>query len=507
LRWQGDEYSYSDLEDFTNRFSNGFLSLGVAKGDRVSVMMRNRPEYLWTLWGLAKIGALPVTVNVSAKGDLLAYYMAQSRSSWLVVADEFAPAITPLIGILPELKGVLLADYGREARALDWGQLQVVALNDLERASAAPTPLEAVDGADPSAIFYTSGTTGPSKGVLTPHSQACSLAREIVGYFGLGPGDVLFTCLPMFHVNAVWYTCCAAVEAGAAAALVPRFSASAFWKEVNATGATQFNFMGSMVNIIKSLDPTSAERSHDVRCSLIAPAPQGLVDLFRDRYGIEVITGFGATETYLTTRMRTWQVPEKVGTAGTVSPGGQVHVVDEHGEPVESGVRGELVVRPDDRGWIMSGYFERPSETDQVLSEGWFHTGDSGFFDADGYLHFVDRIKDSIRRRGENISAFEVESQVAKHPDVAEVAAIPVPSELGEEEVMVWIVPREGSEIDPVELVRFCEEQMARQMVPRFVELVAELPKTPTSRIEKYKLRQMAAERRKRLWDRERERT
>lgn len=506
LRWQGESFDYGDLETLTNRYANGFAELGVVKGDRVAVMMRNRPEYLWVLWGLGKIGAIPVTINLSAKNDLLAYFIAQSRSSWVVLADEFAAAVGALAPRLPDLEGVLLADAETSEHFDDAG-VEVVPLSKLELAPATEPQLDAVDGTDPAAIFYTSGTTGPSKGVLTPHSQPRALSREIVSYFDLGSDDVLFSCLPMFHVNAVWYTSYSAIEAGASVALVERFSASRFWDQIDSFGATQFNFMGSMANIIKSLDPTDAERNNQVRCSLIGPATADVIELFRDRYGIEVITGYGSTELYLACRFRPSRLPEKIGTAGESSPGSRMRIVDENGEPVETGVAGEINFQPDDPGWRMNAYFDMAEATENAFDGEWFRTGDRGFVDEDGFLHFVDRIKDSIRRRGENISAFEIESAVQKHASVEEVAAIPVPSELGEDDVMVWIVPRPGASLEPEELIAFCEEQMGRYMVPRFVEIVEELPKTPTSRIEKYKLREWAAERRERLWDRDRQAT
>lgn len=502
LRWQGEEFSYGDLEAITNRYAGGFADLGVEKGERVAVLMRNRPEYFWTLWGLGKIGAIPVTINVSAKGDLLAYFISQSRSTWLVLADEFAEEITELTGQLPDLRGVLLADSDSNEQLKASG-LQVLPLREVAAGPAKRPALDLVDGSDPAAIFYTSGTTGPSKGVLTPHSQPRALAEQIVDYFELSSEDVLFTCLPMFHVNAIWYTGYSAILAGASVALVERFSARRFWSDIEEAGATQFNFMGSMANIIKSLGPTDAERNNQVRSSLIGPATREVIELFADRYGIEVITGYGSTELYLACRFRPKLVPEKIGTAGEVSPGGELRIVDENGEEVEIGVAGELTFKPDDPGWRMNAYFDMPEATSDSFVDGWFRSGDRGYFDSDGFLHFVDRIKDSIRRRGENISAFEIESQVNKHPGVEEVAAIPVPSELEEDDIMIWVVPRPGHEFSPDELVEFCESKMGRYMVPRFVEIVDGLPRTPTNRIEKYKLREWARERRKDLWDRE----
>jgi carnitine-CoA ligase len=504
LAWEDERWSYADLEAITNRYANAFAGLGVAKGDRVAILMRNRPEYYWVLWGLGKLGAIPVTINTSAKKDLLAYFIAQSRSGHLVLADEFSGEIAELLPQLPHLRGLILADADSNPAFADSG-LEVLPLRELERGDATRPALDLVDGTDPAAIFYTSGTTGPSKGVLTPHSQPMALAREIGSYFELGPEDVLFTCLPMFHVNAVWYTGYAAIEAGASVALVERFSARNFWKQIDTYGATQFNFMGSMANILRTLDPSEEERRNQVRSSLIGPATADVIELFRERYGIGVITGYGSTEMYLMCRFKPWEVPDKIGTAGAVSPGGRLRILDEDGEECPTGVAGELVIKPDDPGWMMNGYFEMPEATDKAIRDGWFHSGDRGFLDEDGYLHFVDRIKDSIRRRGENISAFELETQVDKHPGVQEVAAIPVPSELGEDDIMIWLVPVPGAELDPAEVIGFCEERVGRYMVPRFVEIVDELPKTPTSRIEKYKLRERAAEKRSELWDREKE--
>ncbi|ALL79378.1 hypothetical protein AD006_29280 (plasmid) [Pseudonocardia sp. EC080610-09] len=504
LTFDGVAYSYADVDGLADRYAAAFAADGVRHGDRVALMLDNSPEFLWACFGLGRIGAVVVTINTAAKGELLAYYLTQSGSSALVLGASFAGRIGGLPAVPDSLERLVVVEPGGDTvAALASLKRPVRSLDDL-LAAGAGVPDVAVAASDPAYIMFTSGTTGPSKGVVSPHSQPIGVGKQVATAYGYRSDDVLYTCLPLFHANALWYTCYAALAADAAVALAARFSARTFWSEIRSSGATEFNFIGTMANVVLKLEAGAADRDHRVRLALIAPAPATLVREFRERYGIQVVSAFAATETFLVTIMDADSPIEKAGSAGRPAPGARVRVVDEHDVDQPVGIPGEILVAADDPGAMLTRYHDMPEATERALRGGWFHSGDRGYLDEDGYLHFIDRIKDVIRRRGENISAHEMEGILVRHPGVQEVAAIPVPSELGEDDVMIFVVPAAGAPRDPVELVRYCDRGMAFFMVPRFVEYVDELPKTPNTRVEKYKLKDWAVAHRDELWDRER---
>jgi crotonobetaine/carnitine-CoA ligase len=262
--------------------------------------------------------------------------------------------------------------------------------------------------------------------------------------------------------------------------------------------------LGSMTSILLKAPESPADRDHKVRTAFLVPTGREVVERFESRFGVRVVSGFGATETFLVSALGPDRDPAApLRSAGRVTPFAQVRIADEHGRPVATGTAGEILVRPTDVGTVMHGYHAMDEATRTAFRDLWFHSGDRGFLDGAGYLHFVDRIKDAIRRRGENISAHEVELLIGKHPGVLEVAAVPVPAEMSEDEVMVFVVPRPGHAIDPAELVASRAHDMAYFMVPRFVHVLEALPKTASERIEKYRLRQWALEHLHEVWDRE----
>jgi len=504
LLWQGGRYSYADLDRMTNRYANGFSSLGIRKGDHVVVMLPNGPEFFWAVWGLGKLGAVAVPVNMAAKGELLAYFMNQSDSTWAIVDEEFLERVAVIASHLTGIKGFLCLATGKPPEtAIGERRVPVIPLRDMETAPP--------DGRDPGAvrygdlhyILYTSGTTGPSKGVMSPHSQGHAVGYYVAKHYGYNESDVLYTCLPLFHGNALWYSAYAALWADAALAVAPRFSASQFWEDIRSTGATQFNTLGAMTNIILKIPPSDAERSHSLRQSMMVPVSQEVHHAFTGRFHLTVTSLYAMTETFPVTMYVPGDPPEKVGSAGKTRGYAEIRVFDGDDRALPPGEVGEIVVRPTEPGIMMAGYYKMPEATVTEMRNLWFHTGDRGYLDEDGYLYFVDRKKEAIRRRGENISAYEVEMLIARHPKVLEVAAIPVPSEFTEDEVMVYIVLRPGERVSPEEIIHFCNENMAYFMVPRFVEFVESLPKTPSEKIEKYKLKGMALENMGRLWDRE----
>lgn len=498
----GDQrYSYAQAHDISNRYANGFAELGIKKGDHVAVMLPNCPEFIWTIWGLGKLGAVTVPLNTAARGDLLRYFVTQSDSCCVVVADEWADRMAEALEGGNKIRAfVTLAGAGTKLAGLGRPLVDIKSLAGAP--SREPDP-ELVHASDPQYIMYTSGTTGPSKGVISPHSQAHGVGRSLARNYGYRGDDVIFTCLPLFHGNALWYSCYAAFWADCTLAVSPRFSASTFWDEIRATGATQFNSLGAMTNILLRLPPSPRDRDHRVRQAMIVPLSR---ESYRDvsgRFGVQVTSLYAMTETFAVT-MFTPDDPEAKGaSAGRTRGLAEVQIVDEEDNPLPAGEVGEICVRPCEPGIMMTGYYKMAEATVCDTRNLWLHTGDRGQLDADGYLYFVDRKKEAIRRRGENISAYEVEMLVAKHPSVLEVAAVPVSSELSEDEVMIYVVCREGHVVSEEELVRFANRNMAHFMVPRFVHFIDALPKTASEKIEKYKLKTWAEQNRSSLWDRE----
>jgi carnitine-CoA ligase len=493
-------YTYAQAHDLSNRYANGLRGLGVGKGDHVAVMMANCPEFIWTIWGLAKLGAVAVPLNTAARGELLKYFITQSDSSCVVVSAELADRIAEALGSDHQVRafctlggGGVLANSGRT-----WVDLAAFA-----GASAEEPDPSAVLASDPQYIMYTSGTTGPSKGVISPHSQAHGVGRSLAQNFGYRPDDVVYTCLPLFHGNALWYSCYAALWADCTLAVSARFSASSFWDEIRATGATQFNALGAMTNILLRAQPSLRDREHRVRQAMLVPLSPDVYREVSERFGVQVTSLYAMTETFAVTMFTPDDPVSKGSSAGKPRGLSELLIVSDDDDPLPVGEVGEICVRPCEPGIVMSGYYKMPEATVRDTRNLWLHTGDRGRVDEDGYLYFVDRKKEAIRRRGENISAYEVEMLIARHPSVLEVAAVPVTSELSEDEVMVYVVCRDGCSVSAEDLVRFANQNMAHFMVPRFVHFIDALPKTASEKIEKYKLKTWAEQNREALWDRE----
>ena len=502
LLWQDRSFSYADLESLTNRYANGFAAQGIGHGDHVAVMLPNCPEFLWVVWGLAKLGAVAVPLNTAAKGDMLQYFLQQSDAKMVIVDSEWADRIRAISTGLDQVRSFVFMGPLPDAA---FTTAQVVPLSAFESGDDTPPPLDRVRHDDTQLIVYTSGTTGPSKGVLCPHSQGLGVGRAISREYGYRPDDVLYACLPLFHVNALWYSCTAALWAQATFALSARFSATRFWDEIRAYGATQFNSLGAMTNILLQLPPGPQDRRHALRQIMAVPMTRDLHTELSSRYAVAVTSLFAMSENYAVTTFVPDDRADKLGSAGSARGASDLRIADDDGRVLGPGEVGEIQVRPLHPGTMMTGYYKMPEQTAKAFIDGWFCTGDRGYLDADGYLYFIDRKKEAIRRRGENISAYEVELILSRHAAILEVAAVAVPSELSEDEVMVYVVLKPGQALTHADVVHYCAEHMNYYMVPRFVEFIAELPKTATEKIEKYKLKQDAAARRTALWDRERE--
>lgn len=498
LNFKGERAAtYREVNETATRFANGLQALGLGKEKKLAVMLPNCPEYLYLLFGAAKIGAVTVPINTAYKGDLLAHIINNSDAWALVVDDRYLEAIREITESLGKLRMVLVNSdedgQGLVARHLEWLHLDV--LND----ASSEHPAVEIHHTDPVMILYTGGTTGLSKGVVMTNHFYYFYARMVAHSIGYTQDDVSYTCMPLFHINAQIGSIVSALYAGAQVALYERFSARTFWDEIRSSGATIFLGMGSVGNILMKNPPMPSDKENRVRLAVIVPPPDDL-EGFEQRFGLRVIyETFGMTEG-LIIPPKLYE-PRRRGCCGKPVEDYQVRVVDDDDLPLSAQQTGEIVVRPREPYTMMSGYYQMPEATLEAFRNLWFHTGDLGYFDEDGFLYYVGRKKDAIRRRGENISAFEIERVVDQHPAVLESAAVAVPSDLGEDDVKIVVVLKPGAELNYEDLIRFCEPRMAYFMVPRYVEFREALPKNPSQRIEKYKLRAEGITRT--TWDRE----
>lgn len=483
VRFVDGSLTCGQLDERANRCANALRDLGLQRGDRVAVMLPNGPAFLTAWFGIARAGLVEVPINVAYRGDLLAYLLNQAGCRALVVDAPLLDRVAAVAGDLTTLERVFVVGPGGDA-----GGLPVADFDALVASGAATPPPEAITPDDTSGIFFTSGTTGPSKGVVRSHRADVTLAETTVRIMGYRQGDVLYTAFPLFHLNAKFNSVVPALLIDGTLVLHDRFSASTFWDTCRKEGVTAFNFMGALLTMLMKQPERDDDADNPVRCAYGAPAPATIFDAFQRRFGVRLVEVFGSTELGIATHNTIDDAT--VGSCGRAAPYYEVELHDEHDRPVPVGQEGEFVVRPKEPGVMFREYFGMPEVTLAAFRNLWFHTGDRGRQDAEGRFSFVDRMKDAIRRRGENISSWEVEKVLASHDAVAEVAVIGVPDEVSEEEVMAVVVRKEGADLTAEQLLDFCVPRLAHFAVPRYVRFVDELPKTPSQRIEKYRLRE-----------------
>lgn len=494
----GREKTYRAIHMDSDRVAAGVSTLGLGPGTNVAVMMKNSLELVDVWFGLAKAGVVEVPVNHANRGDSLRYVLAQSNSQAVVCDDEFAPRIAQVLPDLPRLRHVIVHGHGAGADTLPCAsRAHVAPLPSLYCDGPAPTPKLGPDA--PAVILYTSGTTGPSKGVLLSHEANLNITRHSRWLLGYGPDDVLYTPLPLYHVNARYLSLMCAMEAGGRLAMDQRFSASRFWDICRSKGVTAFNYIGALLLMLWKQPPRDDDADNPVKKVFGSSCPVEIWEPFEKRFGVVLTEVYGTTEVCIATENRPGET--KVGTVGRPSHLYEVRVVDEHDEPLPAGEAGEIVARPTKPNIAISEYYQMPEASAGAFRNFWFHTGDRGRFDDEGYLTFIDRIKDCVRRRGENISSYEVEAVINRHPAVLESAIIGVPSELGEEEVLAAVVVQPGASLTPVELLAFCAPRMAYFAVPRFIRWMEFLPKNASERVQKFHLR--AEGKTPDTWDRE----
>lgn len=497
--------TFAQVDEAVNRVANGLVRLGVSKGDNVLIMLPNCLEFVYSWFALSKLGAVEVPINTAYKGAFLEHIANNSRAKLIIVAEPYVDRIVASKSNLPHLRTVVVFAPARDVQPPPGlaSALRVIPFQQLVD-NQPSAPGTHVAHFDLGAIMYTSGTTGPSKGVMMSHAHMFMCALVNADGVRLTEEDVYYTCQPLFHGNAQVLTVYPALLVGAQAFIGERFSASSWVQEVCDSGATVTNVQGAMMSFIFSRPPAPSDRRHKLRVVYAVPAPPQITPAFMQRFGLQAICeSYGQTEVGLVTF--TPYGEHRSGSCGkAMEEWYEIRLVDpETDELVKDGEPGEVIVRPRQPWTISSGYFGMPEETLAAWRNLWYHTGDLLKRDADGYYYFVDRTKDRIRRRAENVSSSEVEDVLSRHEAIRECAVIAVKSNLpgGEDEVKACVVFEPGKSVAPEELLRWAEERMPYFAVPRYVEFLPELPRTPTEKIQKQLLRTQGINRN--TWDRE----
>ncbi len=499
LDFSGETYTYRQIDRASSRLAKGLAALGVVKGHAVASILDNNVDAVVAWFAINKLGAISVPVNTAYKGEFLRHQIADSGAQVVLSEADYAERIVAVAEGLPNVCRLL--HRGEQTPVSN-----IIKASPLSAAMLAgeDSSFPQVDPGDLSMLIYTSGTTGPSKGCMISHGYACNLARQSLKVTGLRSTDIYWTALPLFHMNATATGVLATAMIGIRASIYPRFSLSAFWTEIERSGATVVSLLGSMHPLIAEASDSEASKRcfGQLRVVAAAPFPKALQEKWRSRFGAEVMGagGYGFTEaamvTYgpLTSRLD----PDS---SGPVAEEFDVAIVDDQENPLSVGQAGEVVCRPKRPFVMFEGYWNRPVDTLKIMKNLWLHTGDVGKFGANGEFYFLDRKKDYLRRRGENISSFEMEKTYQDHPDIMDVAVHAVLSKLGEDDVKVTCVLKENTHLTEEALCSWSLDKVPYFAVPRYIEFRRDLPRNPTGKVLKYQLRDEGCT--SATWDRE----
>jgi crotonobetaine/carnitine-CoA ligase len=494
LQWEttSETVSFTETNRIVNRLAHGLAEAGIGKGDHVLLMLPNSLEYLYLWFALSKIGAVEVPVNTSYKQGTLTHVANLVEAKFGVFHESFVDRLLKIEDDLDHLESV--AVYGDSVNAVEQPD-SGLSFSTYESLLSSDDSNPDVDlrFTDIASLIMTSGTTGPSKAIQKSYSHQYFFAEQCRNLVQLTDEDVYMTGNPLFHSNAQVLAVFPSLIAGAKVCLFEKFSASNWVDRLQETGATVCNFLGSMMDFVYQQPERDIDNDNDLRCLFAAPTAYGIKDEFEQRYGIEYISEvIGTTETCMPV-LAPYGVQRPEGAAGLLlDEYFDVKLVDPETDfPVETGKMGEYAIRPNISSIITPGYYGMPEKTVEAMRNCWFHTGDGLRCDEDGWFYFVDRMGDTIRRRGENISSYEVEKPILEHPAVQEAAVVGVEAEEegGEDEVKAFIVFEEDESATPEQFTKWCNDRMPYFMVPRFFEFVSELPKTENEKIQKKKLR------------------
>ena len=477
---------YAEIERLSNNIAAGFTRIGVSKHDVVCQMLPNCESFVLNWMALAKLGAVQAPINPQFRGAALSRLLNLTEAKVLIVDSTLQSAVAAVAQELVHLQQIVIRGTTQAPPPAALSRFTVVALENVWVVDSAP-PSVTVSYADPLMLLFTSGTTGPSKAVEISHRYALHYAAEYIEHWQITPDDVMYTAYPLFHVDASISTFLTALHRGARAVVMPTFSVSRFWRDIRSHGGTITTMMGAVATFLYECERHCDDADNPLRLALVAPMPAFWRD-FETRFDVKVVAGYGSTEACFPC-WGSLDEPHRDDTFGKPCEHWELRIGDAADEALPANVAGEILIRPRRPFTMMTGYYKNPQATAETWRNLWHHSGDLGFLDELGYLHFVGRLKDAIRRRGENISAFEVEEVLDQHPQVLESAVIGVPSEYTEEDVKAVIVVRHNSTLSAADIVEWAASRLPRYALPRYVEFAAQLPTTETSKVRKQQLR------------------
>ena len=486
FQFRDEPITFEQLNHNINKAANGFTAMGIKHGDKVALMLPNSAEFLYAWFGLNKIGAVEVPINVALKGTGLVHQIVQSDCMVLVADAKFLDRLDPISDDLTTVKHAVFYNTPEGQSLPTWKSIESSTFAELmDHSSDSPNVI--VHFTDMASILYTSGTTGVSKGVMISHNYWYDIWSQSVKYSQYTEDDVLYTGLPFFHGNAQGITIGPAILADAKAVIVDRFSASSLWDDCRKWECTEANYIGGIIPILMKAAEGSSDGDNPLRLMVGAAAPVNIWHDFESRFNTKLLEVYGMTECYCCLANPIDEV--RPGSCGKAITGWDVKIIDDNGTQAGPMELGEFVARPQSMNVGTSGYYKMPEKSLELFENMWINTGDLGRMDEDGYFYFVDRKKQALRRRGENISSFEVEAVINANPAVLESCIVGVPSDVGEEDVKAVIVLQEGQTLTEKEVIDWCMPRMAYFCIPRYIAFRTSLPKTPSERVEKYKLK------------------
>ena len=488
LDFSGNLYTYSEVDSLSTRMAHALAALGVKPGETVLTMLDNNIDAVVCWLAINKLRAVSVPINTALKGEFLRHQIADTGTQLVICEADYLPRILPLAEQLSEVSQILYRGERAEPASC---RIPIAALDEFRGEDDTPFTSKP-QPSDLACLIYTSCTTGPSKGCMISYNFMCNLARLQLRAGPANENDVTITPLPLFHMNALCVSIIASILVGARAAILPRFSVSNFWQEVERSGATIASILGGMGGLLaQAPDNDAMKRCHgQIHTARGNPYTEETKQIWRERFGTKLVggNGYGLTEACVITSLAAGEYAAP-GSSGKRIPDFDVRIVDDNDQELPANTPGEIVLRPLRPDIMFQGYWNRPADTLKLMRNMWFHTGDIGKFDDDGFFYFVDRKKDYLRRRGENISSFEMEAAFAVHPDLAEVAVHAVPSDKGEDDVKVTAVLHQGARLTPEELFHWATDSVPYYALPRYIEFRDSLPKNPQGRVLKYQLR------------------
>ena len=492
LTFRDAQFTYQETAETAKRYANALSGLGVGAGDRVGLFLPNCPEFLFLLLGNAYLDSVTAPSNPEYQPSELEHSIGLSTPEVLVTTPELLDTATEAAEGT-SVERILLTEESDSH-----GSLPALAAEQNSDIDAHDSDAETVG-----LHMYTSGTTGPPKAVECQHENWTISAIDFQKRMGFTVEDTLFTALPLFHANAQIYSTLGAAAAGAEVVIYERFSSSNWWDWCREHGVTEFNAMGSMLKMLDNMPESHDDTDNPVELVFSAGTPAELIEPFEERFGLRVVEGYSLTEDPLLMLNPTDPGKRRIGSIGLPPAEKQIKVVDDDGNPVPIGKKGEII---QSCPALMAEYHGQPEKTAEAMEDGWFFTGDYGKIDEDGFVYFLDRKKDIVRRGGENISSYEVEGVVKSLDAVEEVAVIPSPDEFYTEVVKALVRTKEGYDIGPQNIIDHCRGKMASFKIPRYIEFIDEFPYTPTGKIQKQKLRERETSEEPEHWDRESDR-